>query len=81
MKVLFDGRAGEPTTLSEVIGQAVGAASVCWKKKKGKGEFDEKRARVIVEEVIDWIETNSCDECNFVFGDVDHDEDDLVGAR
>lgn len=56
--VLFDGQTGEPETLSEVIGQAVGAASVCWESMEGTGIFDYKRASAIVDEVLQWINEN-----------------------
>lgn len=56
--VLFDPEGDpshQPDTLLTVIGQAVGAASVCWEDMSGTGEFESQRARVIVDEVITWI--------------------------
>lgn len=45
----------DPTTLPEVIRQGVGAASVCWESMEGTGIFDEARANLISEEIIDWV--------------------------
>ncbi len=57
-KLIFDGSASEPKNLSEVIGQAVGAASMCWENVRDAGIFQSERASLIVQEVIDWIEAN-----------------------
>lgn len=56
--VLFDGRNGEPESLREVVGQALGAASVCWESMEGTGVFDSDRAKTILYEVVDWVETH-----------------------
>lgn len=52
--VLFDGR-HEPRTLSEVIGQGVGAGSACWDNLSGAGVFESTRAKTIVDEILNWI--------------------------
>jgi hypothetical protein len=57
-KLIFDGSASEPKNLSEVIGQAVGAASMCWENVRDAGVFQSERGSLIVQEVIDWIEAN-----------------------
>ena len=44
--------------LSEVIGLAVGRASVCWEPMDCTGIFDSTTASDIVDEVIDWIKIN-----------------------
>lgn len=54
--ILFDG-VNNPETLEEVVGQAIGAASVCWESMEGTGIFQEDRARQIVDDVLDWIKT------------------------
>ena len=46
----------DPTTLPQVIRQGVGAASVCWESMEGTGIFDEARANLISEEIIDWVD-------------------------
>jgi len=38
--------------LEEFIGQAVGAASMCWENPEGAGAFDSTRAQQIVEEIM-----------------------------
>lgn len=53
--ILFQGRESDPKTLSEVIGQAVGAGSVCWEDMSGTGVFQDGRASMIVDEVLSWI--------------------------
>jgi len=58
MGILFDSSPTEPTTLEEVIGQAIGAASVCWETPQGAGVFDSTRAKELLDEVVEWIETN-----------------------
>lgn len=55
--ILFDG-VNNPETLEEVIGQAVGAGSVCWESMEGTGVFKDDVARQIVEEVVEWINAN-----------------------
>ncbi len=57
--VLFDGTSSEPTTLDEVIGQALGAASMCWDAPERAGVFHSDRAKVILDEVVDWIRANA----------------------
>lgn len=52
---LFKGN-NQPTTLSEVIGQGIGAGSACWENLAGAGIFESTRARSIVEEMIAWIQ-------------------------
>lgn len=56
--VLFDGSHTEPTDLRGVIGQAVGAASVCWESMEGTGVFQSDRASRIVDDVVGWVEAN-----------------------
>jgi hypothetical protein len=41
--------------IEEFIGQAIGAASMCWEKPEGAGEFDSTRAAQIVEEIMDHL--------------------------
>lgn len=41
--------------IEEFIGQAVGAASMCWSSPEGAGEFDSTRACQIVEEIMDQL--------------------------
>lgn len=57
--ILFDGGPSEPRTLEEVVGQAVGAGSVCWEHMDGTGVFQARRAKQIVEEAVGWIRTNA----------------------
>jgi hypothetical protein len=57
-KLIFDDSASEPRDLSELIGQAMGAASMCWDNVRGAGVFQSERASRITQEVIDWIEAN-----------------------
>lgn len=54
--ILFSGTC-QPTNLAEVIGQAVGAGSMCWDKGP-IGVFESERARQIVDEVVAWINEN-----------------------
>ena len=56
MGILFDGNRGEPTNLREVVGQAIGAGSVCWESMAGTGVFESERARDIAHEAVSWIE-------------------------
>lgn len=53
--ILFSGKESDPDTLESVIGQAVGAASVCWENMEGTGVFQDDRARQIVDDVVKWI--------------------------
>ena len=55
MGILFDGQPGEPKTLEEVIGQAIGAGSVCWETLADAGEFQSMRAAAIANEAVAWI--------------------------
>jgi len=57
-KLIFDGSASEPRDLAEVIGQSVGAASMCWEEVMNARVFQSERASLIAQEVIDWIEIN-----------------------
>ena len=57
-KLIFDGSSCEPRDLAEVIGQSMGAASMCWDNVRGAGVFQSDRASRITQEVIDWIEAN-----------------------
>ena len=45
-------------SLNEVIGLAIGRASVCWERLDGTGLFDSTTASQLVEEVTAWINTN-----------------------
>lgn len=63
MSILFDG-VNNPTTIEEVVGQAVGAASVCWESMEGTGVFDDARARQIVEDVLMFIKGYTYDLAN-----------------
>lgn len=56
--VLFRGREDDPSTLAEVIGQGIGAGSVCWENVAGAGEFDSSRAAGILDEILFWIHTH-----------------------
>ncbi len=59
--ILFRGERGDPTDLRGVVGQAVGAGSVCW-KRVGLDPvfvFESERASQIVDEAVAWIERNS----------------------
>lgn len=40
------------TPLEQVIGEAVGAASVCWSNMKNTGLYNTERASQIVDEVV-----------------------------
>lgn len=55
LPILFSGPC-LPSSLSEVVGQAVGAGSVCWQDVAGAGVFDSARAAQIVAEAVAWIE-------------------------
>ena len=54
---LFTGY-NQPSTLSEVIGQGIGAGSACWSNLSGAGVFESERARGITVEIINWVEMN-----------------------
>lgn len=56
MNIIFTGNS-QPETIEDVIGQAVGAGSVCWQSMDETGLFDVVRASMIVDEVVDWIKT------------------------
>lgn len=47
MTFAFAVQEGETLTLSEAVGQAIRAASVCWEDMSGTGVFDDARAREI----------------------------------
>lgn len=47
----------EETPLNEVIGNALGAASLCWTPIP-EGVFDSERASEIIDQVVEWIEGN-----------------------
>ena len=51
----FTTREGEPLTLDEAAGQAVGAASMCWENMSGTGTFQSERAQAIVEALLGFI--------------------------
>lgn len=53
--ILEDSKPAE-LTLAGLIGQAVGAASVCWEDMSGTGVFQDQQAREIVDVVVEWIE-------------------------
>ena len=48
----------------EAVGQAIGAASMCWETPEGAGEFDSTRASAIVDELMSllrrklWVEAD-----------------------
>lgn len=44
------------TDPKEVVGMAVGEASVCWEPMNGTGIFDDKRATAIVDRLLALIE-------------------------
>jgi hypothetical protein len=44
------------TPIHQIIGEAVGAASVCWSNPGGAGVFDSERASAIVDAVIDVLQ-------------------------
>lgn len=48
-------------TLESAIGQAIGAASVCWLSETGLGVFDSDRAKEIAETTIDWVKEHELD--------------------
>lgn len=49
---------GEPFTFATAIGQAIGAASMCWATVDGAGAFDSERACQIIEALYDEIEAH-----------------------
>lgn len=46
-------------TLESAIGEAIGAASVCWENMSGTGVFDEVRARQIVDALLEFVKTHT----------------------
>lgn len=56
MTSIFDGP-NPPSTLEEVIGQAIGAGSVCWEGLSG-AVFQSEQASAIVDDVVAWIRKN-----------------------
>jgi len=48
---------GCPLTLEEVVGQAIGAASVCWENMSGTGVFNNTRARAISDALLEQIKS------------------------
>lgn len=56
MKILLNAGGREPETLRELIGQAVGAGSVCWENMSGTGVFQDDRARQVVDDAVEWVE-------------------------
>lgn len=49
---------GEEATLEEIVGQAIGAASVCWENPAGAGIFDSKRAAIVAQALGQWIKND-----------------------
>lgn len=47
-----------PMTLSEAVGQSLGAASMCWEDMSGTGTFQSDRAKEIYDALMDFIDTN-----------------------
>lgn len=43
------------TDIETAVGEAIGAASVCWENMSGTGIFDSTRAKQIVDELVDHI--------------------------
>lgn len=41
--------------IEEFVGQAIGAASVCWENPGGAGVFDSTRAAQIADEIMDHL--------------------------
>lgn len=58
MSVLFTGSESDPEDLQGVIGQAIGAASMCWENMSGTGIFDSTRARQILDDALNWVTEN-----------------------
>jgi len=54
--LLFSGNDMDPKNLWEAVYQTMGAASVCWEDLDQTGEFDEKRANQLADELIAYIE-------------------------
>lgn len=46
-------------SLEEALGLAGGAWSVCWEKMEDTGIFQSDRAKVILDDLVDWINTNT----------------------
>ena len=53
-KLLFSGNDMDPKNLWEAVYQTMGAA--CWEDLDQTGEFDEKRANQLADELIAYIE-------------------------
>jgi len=41
---------------SEAVGQAIGAASMCWENMQGTGQFDSTRAKDILDQLLEHLE-------------------------
>ena len=54
----FQTREGEPLTIEEAVGQALGAASVCWENMEGTGVFDDQLAKAIYDALLAEIRRN-----------------------
>lgn len=52
-EAIFDWKIDTP--LEQVIGEAIGAGSVCWEHPEKAGVFQSERASKIVDEVVDNI--------------------------
>ncbi len=48
--------AGGIVTIKQIIGEAIGAASVCWESLEGTGVFDSTRASQLIDEVLEEVE-------------------------
>jgi hypothetical protein len=42
-------------SLESVVGQAVGAASMCWEHVEAAGVFDDRKARAVVEALLEYL--------------------------
>ena len=56
--ILFPGRESDPDTIEAVVGEAIGAGSVCWESLTGTGVFQDQRASQIVDEVVAWVKAD-----------------------
>jgi predicted P-loop ATPase len=45
-----------PDSLESLVGQAVGAGSVCWENMSGTGVFQDQHAQQVVKDAVEWIE-------------------------
>lgn len=45
------------TPIDEAVGQAIGAASMCWEHVEDAGVFDSTRAKQIVDELVQYFES------------------------